>query len=114
MTPVINFNAHTRELLVQQFGHNKPFFVVRKETIIEEGKPFGERIYLSNGINTVTVPNVQGLSLGDGLYLAVEDSAVYEWQSHFEVRQPVVSNNQRTALSFGLHPIIHHKDSRNS
>lgn len=116
MPPVIRFNEQTRELLKKTFGIDSPFIVVRRERIIEDDKPFGDRVYLNNGIHTVTVPNVQGLDFGDKLYLA-EDMEVYEWHSHFGLHPNIhhsVSNNQKTALSFGLHPIIYHKDSRNS
>lgn len=116
MPPVIRFNEQTRELLKKTFGIDSPFIVVRRERILEDGKPFGERVYLNNGIHTVTVPNVQGLDFGDKLYLA-EDMEVYAWHPHFGLHPTIhhsVSNNQKTALSFGLHPIIYHKDSRNS
>lgn len=113
MTPVIVFSQQTRDLLVKMFGQNKPFFVVRRDAIYEGGKPFGDRVYFSNGINTVTVPNVQGLDLGDKLYMA-EDGDVYEWHPHFERQYEAVANNQTEALAFGLHPIVFHKDSRNS
>lgn len=116
MTPAIRFNEQTCELLKKIFGINKPFFVVRRDTIIENDKQFGERVYLANGTHVITVPNVQGLALGDKLYLA-EDNEVYEWQPHFGLHPNIhhsVSNNQKEALAFGFHPIVHHKDSRNS
>lgn len=113
MTPAINFKQETRELLARYFGFNKPFVVVRKDTILENDKPFGERIYFSNGPTLITVPNIQGLSLGDMYYIG-EDHEVYEWQKHFDVAQSTCTNNQTEALAFGLHPIVHHKDSRNS
>lgn len=114
MQPVICFKEETRDLLKKVFGINKPFFVVRRDRIVEEGKGFGDRVYLSNGDCTVTIPNVQGLDLGDKLYLAEADNEVYEWHPHFERHTQSVSNNQTEALAFGLHPIIFHKDSRNS
>lgn len=113
MTPAIRFSEQACELLKKIFGNNKPFFVVRRDTIIENDKQFGERVYLANGAHVITVPNVQGLDLGDKLYLA-EDNEVYEWHPHFDRPKYEASNNQKEALAFGLHPIVHHKDSRNS
>ncbi|QZE59619.1 hypothetical protein pEaSNUABM39_00039 [Erwinia phage pEa_SNUABM_39] len=112
-TPLILLKQQTRDLLVKMFGQNRPFIVVRRDVIIEEGKRFGDRVYFSNGTNTVTVPNIQGLDLGDKLYIA-EDGDVYEWHPHFERPYEAVSNNQSEALAFGLHPIVFHTDSRNS
>ncbi|QZE57920.1 hypothetical protein MPK70_gp044 [Erwinia phage pEa_SNUABM_33] len=120
MTPVIRFDAKTRELLAKIFGIHKPFFVVRRDTIIggpgpdsDLGSALGFRVYLSNGTNTVTVPRVKGLDLGDKLYLG-EDEEVYEWHPHFDREYMAVGDSQPEALAFELHPIIYHKDRRNS
>ncbi|EBY9527488.1 hypothetical protein D5P86_00720 [Salmonella enterica subsp. enterica serovar Infantis] len=111
--PAIHFNQDTLGLLARCFGRNKPFFVVRKDAIVQEGKTFGDRVYFADGVSTVTVPRVQGLNLGESFYIA-EDGDIYEWQSHFPVESLPCSNNQTEAQAFGLHPIVFHKDSRNS
>ncbi len=110
MTPQIRFNAETCELLAKHFGYNRPFFVVRKDLIVDaEGESKGERVYFADGVTTVTVPNVIGLDLGSALYIAEHDGDVYEWQNHFTVQQFTCSNNQTKALAFGSHPIITNK-----
>ncbi|QZE56242.1 hypothetical protein MPK67_gp045 [Erwinia phage pEa_SNUABM_32] len=111
-TPVIRFDEQTRQLLAKIFGIHKPFFVVRRDTIISGGD-LGFRVYLSNGTNTVTVPRVKGLDLGDKLYLG-DDEEVYEWHPHIGCTYMAIGDNQPEALAFGLHPIVFHKDSRNS
>ena len=112
-TPTIHFKEKTVELLAKVFGRNKPFIVVRRDAIVEAEKRFGDRVYFSNGTHTVTVPNIQGLDLGDKLYLG-EDNEVYEWHPHFERPYVAVPNNQDEAQAFGLHPIVFHTDTRNN
>lgn len=97
---VINFNEQTNALLVSHFGTNKPFVVSGVMPIVGNK---GDRVYLSNGPTTVTVPNVMGLRIGDKLYIA-EDNSVYEWQQHFNVEVTPVSNNQQQAQAYGLVP----------
>ena len=104
MTPAILLKQKTRELLAVHFGQNKPFFVVRKDSIVEAGKSFADRVYFSNGTTTITVPNIQGLNLGEAFYMA-EDGDMYEWQKHFDVTQTECSNHQQEAIAFALRPL---------
>lgn len=97
---VIHFGEHTNKMLRAHFGTDKPFVV---SCVLPTEDDKGDRVYLSNGPTTITVPNVIGLRIGDKLYIS-EDNEVYEWHNHFPVPATPVSNNQQQAQAYGLVP----------
>ena len=106
--PLIRFNKQTVDMLAKYFGTTKPFFVVRKDTIIVNDLPtHRHRVYFSNGTHTVTVPDVLGLNIGDAVYLTGNE--LYEWQSHFQTHETFCSSNQKEALAYTMQPIINQK-----
>lgn len=104
MTPVIVFKEQTNKLLQATFGSETPFVVVCKMPISEQGQPMGDRVYLTNGPKTVTVPNVQGLDIGQVLCID-ENNVVHEWDKRGPYpEQTPVSNNQKQAQAYCLVP----------
>lgn len=89
MIPYVYLEQSTIEAMKSVFGCDKPFVVASTMNIAGHK---GDRVYFSNGANTVIVPRLQGFSIGQVYYIAL-DNNVYEWKAGTEYDQPQVTDN---------------------